>query len=186
MVVALDSKAGFLVETAGSGPVPQDEQSLAFRKILRWVKVRDRSIYETRARLIREGLQQDAVEKAIRRAQEHRFLDDERFADTLVRSRLSQGKGLDGIVRELRSHGIDAEAALPGFPEEYLIDRPSQRDCAYSLLCKKPPRAKNARQAAYGKLIRAGYPMALSVEIANKWVNAFTENDQDLSCSQYS
>lgn len=178
MVVSSDLGAGLLNGTKGSGPAFQDEQNIAFTKILRWVKVRDRSAYETRARLIREGLSGDAVEAAIRRAQEYRILDDERFADMLVRSRLRQGKGLDGIVRELRSHGIDADAELPGFPEEYLVDCPSQRDSAYALLCKKPPRSKNARQAAYAKLVRAGYPMALSVEVANKWFNAFAKNDQ--------
>lgn len=172
MVVGTRPGVGSAKAPEGSGSLHQDEQSLAFKKILRWVKVRDRSIEETRTRLIREGFQGDAIDGAIDRAKEYRFLDDGRFADTLVRSRLRQGRGLDGIVRELRSHGIAADAVLPGFPEEYLANRPSQQDCAYALLCKKPPRAKNARQAAYAKLVRAGYPMALSAEVANKWFNA--------------
>ncbi len=172
MVIGSCPGVGSANAPEGSGSLHQGEQSLAFKKILRWVKVRDRSIEETRARLIREGFQSDAIDSAIDRAKEYRFLDDGRFADMLVRSRLRQGRGLDGIVRELRGHGIVADAVLPGFPEEYLANRPSQHDCAYALLCKKPPRAKNARQAAYAKLVRAGYPMALSAEVANKWFNA--------------
>ncbi len=157
-----------------SSPLGED---LAFKKILRWVKVRDRSIKETRTRLEREGFERTVAEKAIEKAVEYRFLDDERFADTLARSRLRQGRGLDGIVRELGSHGIDANSMLSGFPDEYLEGRPSERDCAYALLCRKPPRAKNARQAAYAKLVRAGYPMTLSAEVANKWFHAFGETE---------
>ncbi len=152
-----------------SGQDPANDPALAFKKILRWVKVRDRSVKETRTRLLRDGFGCSAVDAAIEKAIDYRFLDDARFADTLIRSRLNQGKGLDGAVRELQRHGISADTLLPGFPEEYLADRPSQQDSAFALLCKKPPRAKNARQAAYAKLVRAGYPMALSAEVANRW-----------------
>ena len=148
---------------------PANDPNLAFKKILRWVKVRDRSVKETRTRLLRDGFGNAAVEAAIEKAIDYRFLDDARFADTLIRSRLNQGKGLDGAVRELQRHGISAHALLPGFPEEYLADRPSQEDSAFAFLCRKPPHAKNARQAAYAKLVRAGYPMALSAEVANRW-----------------
>lgn len=177
MVAGIFPEAGSQSVEATSGALSQDVQSVAFKKILRWVKVRDRSIAETRARLIREGFQVDAADKAIELAEEYRFLDDRRFADTLVRSRLRQGRGLDGIIRELRGHCISVEAVLPGFPEEYLANRPSQKDCAYALLCKKPPRAKNARQAAYVKLVRAGYSMALSAEVANQWFCTYEGKD---------
>ncbi len=148
------------------------DESAAFGKVLRLVKVRDRSIKETKNRLMRDGFDEAAADAAISKAIDYRFLDDARFADTLVRSRLRQGKGLDGIVRELRGHGIVPNEVLPGFPDEYLAERPSQEDCAYALLCRKPPRAKNARQAAYAKLVRAGYPMALSAAVASKWFYA--------------
>ncbi len=153
----------------GSNEGSSCDQALAFKKILVWVKVRDRSVKETRDRLIRGGFKSDSVERAIEQALHYQILDDQRFADSLVRSRLRQGKGLDGVVRELRGHNIAVKTLLPGFPDEYLAGRPSQEDCAYALLCRKPPRAKNARQAAYAKLVRAGYPMALSAEVASKW-----------------
>lgn len=152
---------------AAGEPLDEEERE-AFKKIERLVKVRDRSIHEVRQRLERDGFSERAAERAIARARSCRYLDDERFADVLVRSRLRADKGLDGIVRELKGHGIDPDA-LDGFPDEYLADAPSQADAAYALLCRKPPRAKNAQQAAYAKLVRAGYPARIASEVTRKW-----------------
>lgn len=161
---------------APEGPLT-DEEHDAFKKIERLVKVRDRSIREVRQRLERDGFGEAAIERALARARSCRYLDDERFADVLVRSRLRAGKGLDGIVRELKGHGIDPDA-LDGFPDEYLADAPSQTDAAYALLCRKPPRAKNAQQAAYAKLVRAGYPARIASEVTRKWYASRADDAQ--------
>lgn len=141
----------------------------AFKKIERLVKVRDRSIREVRDRLLKDGFSGSIADQSIERALRCNYLNDQRFADILVRSRLNAGKGLAGIIRELKSHDIDPEAQLPGFPDAYLSTRVSQRDAALGLLCRKPPRAKNKLQAAYGKLIRAGYTSQLASEVAREW-----------------
>lgn len=145
-----------------------DETREAFKKIERLVKVRDRSVHEARQRLARDGYAPAPSEAAVERALSCGYLDDRRFADTLVRSRLRAGKGLAGVVRELKGQGIDPDA-LPGFPDEYLEHAPSQSEAAYALLCRKPPRAKNQQQAAYAKLIRAGYPAAIASEATRRW-----------------
>ena len=78
-------------------------------------------------------------------------------------------KGIAGIVRELRNHAIDPYEVLWGFPDEYLSLVPSQEDAAFTLLCRKPPRAKNLKQAAYAKLIRSGYSSAVAAEATKRW-----------------
>lgn len=70
-----------------------DELREAFKKIERLVKVRDRSVLEVRNRLHRDGFVADVVDAAIDRALSVGYLDDARFADVLVRSRLRSGKG---------------------------------------------------------------------------------------------
>lgn len=152
-------------DSIDEGKTPHD----AFKKIERLVKVRDRSIREVRNRLLKDGFSVSIADQSIERALRCNYLNDQRFADILVRSRLNAGKGLAGIIRELKSHDIDPEAQLPGFPDEYLSTRVSQRDAALGLLCRKPPRAKNKLQAAYGKLIRAGYTSQLASEVAREW-----------------
>ncbi len=82
------------------------------------VKVRDRSVLEARNRLNRDGFAVDVVDAAVDRALSVGYLDDTRFADVLVRSRLRSGKGLSGILREIRTHAIDPFEQLEGFPDE--------------------------------------------------------------------
>ncbi|MFR7746347.1 MAG: regulatory protein RecX [Eggerthellaceae bacterium] len=159
-----------------SGPFDEpDSYREAFRKIERLVKVRDRSMYEVKQRLIKDNYQPDAIEYAIQRARACSYLDDERFADGLVRSRLRSGKGLAGIIRELKSHHIDPESLLQDFPDAYLEDVPDQTKSALLLLCKKPPRAKNKLQAAYAKLLRNGYSSGLASDVARQWYERYCD-----------
>lgn len=141
----------------------------AFKKIERLVKVRDRSIAEVRSRLEKDKYSPDAIDQAIQRASACSYLDDARFADILIRSRLRAKKGIVGTIAELKRHGIDPETQVPDFPEAYLSAVPNQKDSAIALLCKKPPRAKNKMQAAYAKLIRSGYSSAIASEAAREW-----------------
>lgn len=146
-----------------------DEFKGAFKKIERLVKVRDRSVLEVRTRLERDGFSANAVDVAVERALSVGYLDDARFADVLVRSRLRSGKGLSGILRELRVHAINPFEQLEGFPDDYLQNNPSQEEAAIALLCRKPPQAKNEKQAAYAKLIRSGYSADIAAEATKKW-----------------
>lgn len=149
-----------------------DELREAFKKIERLVKVRDRSVLEVRNRLHRDGFVADVVDAAIDRALSVGYLDDARFADVLVRSRLHSGKGLSGILRELRTHAIDPFEQLEGFPDDYLRNNLSQEEAAIALLCRKPPRSKNEKQAAYAKLIRSGYSADVAANATKRWYKA--------------
>lgn len=145
------------------------DEHAAFKKIECLVKVRDRSTHEVIQRLLKDNYEQDAISNAIDKALRCGYLDDGRFADVLIRSRLRAGKGLTGIVAELKRNGINPEYDLDNFPDAYLALFPNQKDSAIALLCKKPPRAKNKLQAAYAKLIRSGYPSSLASEAAREW-----------------
>lgn len=146
-----------------------DESCQAFKKIERLVKVRDRSIKEVEDRLIKDEYSPKAIKEALARTIRCGYLDDARFADTLIRTRLRAGKGLSGIVSELKRHGINPETDVPGFPDEYLSMFPNQRESALALLLKKPPHAKNQLQAAYAKLVRNGYSSSIASEVAREW-----------------
>lgn len=155
-----------------NGPSASDrahDEHAAFKKIERLVKVRDRSIHEVIQRLQKDNYEEDVISCAIDKALRCGYLDDGRFADVLIRSRLRAGKGLTGIVAELKRNGINPENDLDNFPDAYLALFPNQKDSAIALLCKKPPRAKNKLQAAYAKLIRSGYPSSLASEAAREW-----------------
>lgn len=141
----------------------------AFRKIELLLSVRDRSVREISTRLIREKYTQDAISESIDRALRCGYLNDERFADCFIRSKLRASKGIPGIIRDLKDHGIDA-TLIPGFPDKFLEDSGSQLENAIRLLQRKPPRAKNQRQAAYAKLIRNGYSSNIASQAVRAWI----------------
>lgn len=141
----------------------------AFRKIERLLSVRDRSVIEIRNRLQRDRFTEYAISEALERAIRCGYLDDDRFADSFIRSRLRASKGINGIVRDLKDHHIDAYA-IPGFPDSFLEEQGSQLDNAVRLLQRKPPRAKNKQQAAYAKLIRNGFSSSIASSAVKRWI----------------
>ncbi|WP_101722528.1 regulatory protein RecX [Eggerthella timonensis] len=142
----------------------------AFRKIERLCLVREQASEQLRRRLARDGFEPEAVEAALSRALACGLVDDARFADVLVRSRLAQGRGKRGIAAELEGLGIDADG----------VDALAERDGddageverALALLDRKPPRAKNRRDAAYRRLAQKGFSSSVSSTAARLWCEA--------------
>lgn len=145
----------------------------AFNKIERLLSVRDRSIAEIYTRLKRDNFTQSATEEAVLRAQRCGYLDDTRFADVFIRSKLRASKGIDGIVRSLKAHNIDAYT-IPGFPDAYLEAHGGQLESAIDLLTRKPPHSKNIQQAAFAKLIRNGYSTSVANAAVQAWLSITT------------
>lgn len=145
----------------------------ALKKIIALVNVSDRSEHAIRERLGREGFSVDEIENAIARAKELSFIDDDRFAAVLIRSRLSQGKGVCGIERELRDQGIDIEL-VEGWPDEFDVNESTEKDRALALLKSKPPRSKNLREGAYRKLVGKGYSSSVAASAARQWFENVT------------
>ena len=148
----------------------EDTPAAAFNQLERWVVRRDYAVLEATRKLKRLGYGDASIEAAIERALRCGYLDDSRYADSLIRSRLAQGKGLAGIERTLSEFGISAYD-IPGYPEEYVTQAPSQLDAALDLLNRRPPRSKNRRQGAYSKLMRSGYSSAVAAHAARLWAD---------------
>lgn len=137
-------------------------------KIERLLVVRDRSSHEIRKRLKRDNYPDEVIESLLERCIASGLLDDMRFAETLIQSRLRAGRGVVGITRDLRSYGIN-EQLIPGYPDRFLDDAPDQLQTAKSLLESHPPTAKNKRQAAYAKLIRKGFSSDIAQRASREW-----------------
>ena len=145
-----------------------DDADEAFSKVITLLNVSDRSQRALRERLARDGYREDAIEGALARAREYGFVDDVRFGELLIRSRVSQGRGSAGIVRELSEHDIDVNA-IPGWPYEFSLSPDEETDRALDLLRRRPPRSKNPRESAYRKLVQKGYPSAVAASAARIW-----------------
>ena len=158
------SAAGGQPSRHDAGEVDEDvrlsDPDAAFRKIERLCLVRERASEQLRQRLARGGFEAEAVEAALDRALACGLVDDGRFADVLVRSRLAQGRGRRGIDAD----GVEALAAAD--------DDAGEVDRALALLDRKPPRAKNRRDAAYRRLAQKGFSASVSSTAARLWCEA--------------
>lgn len=145
------------------------EQEDAFSKIARLASVRERCSQELMGRLVRDGFSEDDARSAVARALSCGLVDDLRYGETLVRSRISQGKGRAGIEEELALRGI-AACDLAGWPDEYFpSDGPTEEQRAFDLLCKKPPRSKNVYAAACRKLASRGFSRDVVFSVARRY-----------------
>lgn len=162
----------FKAKTA-SNPVPAASDFLtaeerAYQKILRLASVKERSTSELRARLGRDGFDEEATEHALERAERNRVVDDARFADFYVRSKLACGKGSSGIRRDLERLDIDPDC-VPSFQERFEEGSDSEEERALAFLERKPPRSKNQREGAFRKLVGQGYSAQVASTVARRW-----------------
>lgn len=153
----------------GSGNEDRFSYRSAMKKIERLAAVREQASVSLQARLVRDGFSEAVASQAVTRACECGLVDDARYADVLVRSRLAQGRGVPGIERELSKLSID-----PSQIEQLreADDTESELSRALSLLERKPPRAKNKRDAAYRRLVQKGYSSAVASSAARHWTEA--------------
>lgn len=155
-------------EPFSDGAREADEAERAFRRIERLACVREQASEALRRRLARDGFSAEAAEAAVGRAVSCGLVDDRRYADVLVRSRLAQGRGVQGIRAELASLGIEPPCE-DGFAGGLSDDHDSEVERALGVLERKPPRAKNARAAAYRRLMQKGFGAAVSTAAARIW-----------------
>ena len=125
----------------------------AFRKILRWVSVRERSSAYVRERLAKDEFPPEAIDEALDRAVRAHAVDDRRYSDALIRMKLAAGKGLRAAEAEIIGLGID----------------PSTFVAWHEHAERGPPRAKQAREAAFRKLVGQGFSTDIASSAARLW-----------------
>lgn len=161
--------------TSVSGESQNGSTQEAFQKIVRLVRMREQASVALRQRLVRENFSEEAIDGALARAVACGLVDDRRYADVLVRSRLSQGRGRRGIAAELASLGVDA-SEVDAFTEQELVGDDSEEiERAVAVLERKPPRSKNRRDAAYRRLVQKGYSSAVASSAARRWCELTVE-----------
>ncbi len=141
----------------------------AFRKIERLACMREHASKALQARLEKDGFDPQVAQAAIERALRCGLISDERFADVLVRSRLSQGRGLQGIAAELATLDIDPYSVTAYLEATEVQTGPDELARALAFLDAKPPRGKRLRDSAYRKLMQKGYGASVSASAARIW-----------------
>src|SRR5687768_10893522 len=78
----------------------------AYRTVLRALHRRSHARADLARRMVRRGHAADAVEAALRRAEQHGFVDDEAFAAHYVQTRSERGRGPSRLTRDLLALGV--------------------------------------------------------------------------------
>jgi len=127
----------------------------AMNSLVRLLATRQRSVQETRKRLLEKGYSDESSSNAIDRALACGLLDDRRFAEDLIKDRLSSGWGKRRIEQELYHFGI-AKDTVEGYPEAFISEE-EQLEQALRILERYHTRSKNPQQSAYRHLVARGY-----------------------------
>jgi regulatory protein len=151
----------------------EEQKELAWDKLLRSCSVREQSSAKMRHKLLDAGFSTQIVEETLNRALDLRFIDDRRYCECLIRSALSQNKGLRLILPEIKLLGIDPESL-----EAYVdyMSRPQEDvlETALDLLRRHPPRGKDVRASAFRKLVSKGYEISIASKAVSVYMDELT------------
>lgn len=140
---------------------------------LRILQYRFNSEVELRRKLRAKQFEKDEIDATIARLQKEKWLDDERFAGALVRSRANKRLGPLRIRRELQAAGVSETAAERAVAENLDPEREAE---SLRELCQKRARilvrrhgaeylrTADGRNKLAGYLLKQGYDAALVYE----------------------
>lgn len=143
-------------------------ESCAFSRLTSMIDRRDYSTKEASNKLALDGYSQKSIEYAVKRAIELNFLNNQRFAEVFIRSKLSMGWGKLRIEHELSNKGIDI-VEVSGWPDDFYEEQ-SESDRAYSFICTKAIPEKQAYQKLMRKLISRGFSYASASDAVKRYL----------------
>jgi len=160
-------------------PLPED---IARAIVLRQLSMGPRSRKQLEDKLRQRGCPDEVVGKVLDRMTEVGLIDDQSFAEVLVRSKQT-GRGLAkrALAQELRTKGVDDEIIKQALGS---IDPESERARAGDLASRKlrtmgglDPTVQARRLS--GMLARKGYPPSLVYAVVRDAVNGAPEHQRD-------
>ena len=115
----------------------EDKKEKAYIYILNYLKYGDRTTLEVKKQLKKKGYTEEVIQTAIQKAVDSKVLDDERYCDNFVYSRLNSSKpdGPQKITALLMSKGISKSLIQEKI--SYYLDHNNEKDKIRQLIEKK-------------------------------------------------
>ncbi len=159
-----------------------DPEAVARAIVLRQLTMRPRSRSQLAQKLRERGCPQDVAARVLDRMTEVGLVDDEAYAELLVRSkRATRGLARRALASELRSHGIEPEVADEALDA---VGSEQERALAEELVAKRLRTLQGldaqvqARRLA-GMLARKGYPGEVAWPVIRDALAAASEHQRD-------
>ncbi len=140
----------------------------AYRKILRSASIREQSSSRMRDKLVCAGFSEEAIDAAMAQAVDAGIIDDHRYADALIRTSVSAGKGLNAVFREIEDLGVDVRD-LDAYQEYAAEGEDAEIERALRFLQMHPPRSKRMCESAFRKLVGRGYESSVAMSAARRF-----------------
>lgn len=134
------------------------------RRLESLLNKRDYSSAELKEKLASDGYSIETTDALIAAAVSGGAVNDARFADVFIRSKIYAGWGRQKIERELSRKGVEAES-IPGWPEEY-FEEGSELERARELASRRRPTGKNDFQKTVRYLCNKGFSMNIAIDAA--------------------
>ena len=135
-------------------------------RVEKLVDKRDYSAQELSNKLALDGFSASIREAAVSRAQDCGLVNDNRYAATFIRTKLSSGWGVSRIERELRLRGIELRE-VPGWPEEF-VEEGDEDERAYAVASTRRIAEKNGFEKLVRFLCGRGFSMGCAVRAARR------------------
>lgn len=142
------------------------EAEAAKNRLLRLVSQRDYSIQEATKKLLQDGYFENIVLPLIDRAVAGKLLDDMRYAESFIRSKIAAGIGKQKISDDLSKVGIST-SGIPNWPDAFFEEDELTR--AKQLLHTKTFSEPNI----YNKIVRFLYTRGYGLEVAKEAAKAY-------------
>lgn len=140
----------------------------AKQRAFRLISTRERSSKELYDRLLKAGFSQDTALETLRLCKGYGYVDDKRFAEAFVRSKISARWGSTRIRRELAKHGIDPDEAISS---DELFSEEQEYRRAFEAIARRPTHAKDPYRSLLNRLISKGYPAQVAYRAVNDYLN---------------
>jgi regulatory protein len=144
---------------------------------LRILNFRFNSIAELRRKLRAKKFDEEEISATLERLREEKWLDDERFASSFVRTRATKRVGRLRILRELSEAGVSSAAAASALAEH--LDPERERAQLEALCRKKLESLRRRRGEEYAasdegraklmaSLARSGFDASAVIEVVEE------------------
>ena len=151
-----------------------DDLDRCYAAALRILNYRYNSAAELSRKLAAKNFDEEVVAATIARLRDEKWLDDSRFAEAFVRTRMRKRIGRLRIRRELMAAGVDGDVAAGAL--QHNRDEEGEREAAVAVARKRARNldlaSREGRNKLTAYLLKQGYDMTLIREVIKDMISA--------------
>lgn len=155
--------------------IARSEPAVTLERALKILDYRERSVADLRERLKRDGFSESSIEPVIERLVDLELVNDERFAELYVRTKIAAGWGNRRIAEGLRRAGISDETAVAAAQTTDADEAEFARALAFAV--RKHPSSRDDASRVANALARRGFGFDIARRAAREALESSVDED---------